>query len=104
MTTPKNIDISLKKHPKQARSIATVEALAEAAAYILRRDGPAGFTANRVVEKAGVNIASFYQYFPNKEALLFYLVRLNWEKQLARLSPILTRHGADHARKLRDFI
>lgn len=97
-------DISLKKSPKQQRAIATVEAIVEAAAYILRRHGPAGFTANKVAEKAGVNIASFYQYFPNKEALLFHIARLTWDSQLARLAPILERDGTSHAHRLRDFI
>ncbi|MBE7210209.1 MAG: TetR/AcrR family transcriptional regulator [Gluconacetobacter diazotrophicus] len=97
-------DISLKKQAKQSRSVATVAALVEAATYILREEGPRGFTANKVAERAGVNIASFYQYYPNKQALLFHVARLEWERQLERLSPILTRPGADHADKLRDFI
>ncbi len=100
----KNIDISLRKQAKQRRAIATVAVIVEAATYILRNDGPGGFTANKVAEKAGVNIASFYQYFPNKEALLFHIAQMNWEKQLARLSPILTQRGSDRAIKLRDFI
>lgn len=98
------IDISLKKQAKQVRSIATVAAIIEAATYILSRGGPGGFTANKVAEKAGVNIASFYQYFPNKEALLFHIAKMTWEKQLAKLAPILARTGNDHASKLRDFI
>jgi len=101
---PRQIDLSPKKLPRQTRAVATVEALVEAATYILARQGLGGFTANKVADKAGVNIASFYQYFPNKEALLFHIVRQTWERQLARLSPILTRPGADHAVKLRDFI
>jgi len=100
----KKIDISLKKHAKQSRSIATVDAMIEASTYILTRHGPAGFTANKVAEKAGVNIGSFYQYFPNKEALLFHIIKLNWEKQLARIAPVLARSGPDNAKKLRDFI
>lgn len=100
----KPIDISLKKQPKQQRALATVGAIVEAATYILRDEGPRGFTANKVVERAGVNIASFYQYFPNKEALLFHVAQLTWERQLAQLTPILTRQGPDHAGKLRDFI
>ena len=40
------------------------------AAYILSEDGLEGFTTNRVAERAGVNIASLYQYFPNKSAIL----------------------------------
>lgn len=100
MRAKPKINIALKKHAKQQRAIATVEAIVEAATYILLHAGPGGFTTNKVAEKAGVNIASLYQYFPNKEALLFYIAKMNWEKQLARLSPILTRRGADHARKL----
>ena len=101
---PRQIDLSPKKLPRRRRALATVEALVEAATYILARQGLGGFTANKVADKAGVNIASFYQYFPNKEALLFHIVQQTWERQLARLSPILTRPGADHAVKLRDFI
>lgn len=101
--TPK-INISPKKLPRQRRAIATVEALIEAATYILTRQGPVGFTANKVAEKAGVNIASLYQYFPNKEALLFHIAKLTWERQFARLSPILGRPGTDHAAKLREFL
>lgn len=100
----RKIDIALKKQAKQKRSIATVGAVVEAATYILRNDGPSGFTANKVAEKAGVNIASFYQYFPNKEALLFHVAQITWEGQLAKLTPILTRRGSDYANKLRDFI
>ena len=97
-------DISPKKLPRQRRAIATVDALIEAATYILTRDGPGGFTANKVAEKAGVNIASLYQYFPNKEALLFHIVQQTWARQLDRLSPILARPGPEQAEKLRDFL
>ncbi|MHB8285063.1 MAG: TetR/AcrR family transcriptional regulator [Caulobacteraceae bacterium] len=96
--------IALKKLPKQGRSLATVAALVEAATYILRAEGPSGYTANKVAEKAGVNIASFYQYYPNKEALLFHIIRKTWDQQFERLTPILTRPGADHAVKLHEFI
>lgn len=97
-------DISLKKSPKQQRAIATVEAIVEAATYILRKHGPAGFTANKVADKAGVNIASFYQYFPNKEALLFHIAKRTWKTQIARLAPILAQPGRGHAHRLRDFV
>lgn len=59
-----------RKKPQQARAKATVEAILTAATYILERHGWSHFTTNRVAEKAGVNIASLYQYFPNKEALI----------------------------------
>jgi AcrR family transcriptional regulator len=97
-------NIASKKQPRQPRSIATVAAIVEAATYILSRGGLADFTSNKVAERAGVNVASFYQYFPNKEALLFHIVQRTWDEQLARLEPILTSGGASPADRLRAFV
>jgi AcrR family transcriptional regulator len=67
--------IDQRKSPRQERSRATVEAILQAAAYILVRQGYDAFTTNSVAERAGVNIASLYQYFPNKEAIFAELYR-----------------------------
>lgn len=67
--------LAARKQPRQERSIATVEAILQAAAYILTDSGWDGFTTNAVAEKAGVNIASLYQYFPNKESIVAELQR-----------------------------
>lgn len=64
-----------RKKPSQERAGATVDAILEAAAYILVKDGWDRFTTNRVAERAGVNIASLYQYFPNKESIAAELQR-----------------------------
>lgn len=66
----KRISNSPRKEPQQERSKATRGVLLQAAAYILEREGWESFTTNRVAERAGVNIASLYQYFPNKQAIL----------------------------------
>lgn len=97
-------NIASKKQPRQSRSIATVAAIVEAATYILSRGGLTNFTSNKVAERAGVNVASFYQYFPNKEALLFHIVQRTWDEQLARLEPILTSGDASPAERLRAFV
>lgn len=47
-----------------------MEFILDAAAYILAERGLDGFTTNHVAARAGVNIASLYQYFPNKAAIL----------------------------------
>lgn len=60
----------MRKVPRQARAQRTVSFILDAAAYILAERGLDGFTTNRVAERAGVNIASLYQYFPNKAAIL----------------------------------
>ncbi|MFJ4142649.1 TetR/AcrR family transcriptional regulator [Pseudomonas sp. NPDC089734] len=64
-----------RKIPAQARSRATVDAIVQAAAYILTRDGWQALTTNAIAERAGVNIGSLYQFFPNKEAVIAELQR-----------------------------
>ena len=56
--------------PRQARSRATVDAILVAAAHILKTQGVARVTTNRIAERAGVSVGSLYQYFPNKQAVL----------------------------------
>lgn len=64
-----------RKRPRQARSVATFEAILEGAARILEPLGFAGFNTNAVAELAGVSIGSLYQYFPSKDALIVELIR-----------------------------
>ncbi|MFY0635114.1 MAG: TetR/AcrR family transcriptional regulator [Vannielia sp.] len=70
-----NAPATPRKKPTQARSLATWNAVLEAAAHILRKAGPGAVTTNAVAERAGVSIGSLYQYFPSKEAILAELVR-----------------------------
>jgi AcrR family transcriptional regulator len=74
-----------KKHPRQARSRATVDYILEAAAQILSKDGAARLTTNRIARKAGVAIASIYQYFPNKEAIVQAVVDMQLSQEHAQL-------------------
>ena len=59
-----------RKNASQERSRATVDALIEATARILVRDGFEKASTNRIAEVAGVSVGSLYQYFPGKEALV----------------------------------
>jgi AcrR family transcriptional regulator len=59
-----------RKSASQKRSRATVDALVEATARILMREGFERASANRIAEVAGVSVGSLYQYFPTKEALV----------------------------------
>jgi AcrR family transcriptional regulator len=70
---PSKPPATLRKRPKQARSQVTVQAILTATTHILTEDGYDQLTTNRVAERAGVSIGSLYQYFPNKEALIFAL-------------------------------
>jgi AcrR family transcriptional regulator len=59
-----------RKIASQERSRATVEALVEATARILVKDGFDKASTNRIAEVGGVSVGSLYQYFPSKEALV----------------------------------
>lgn len=63
-------DFKPKKWPKQARSRASFDAVLEGAARLLARRGYETLTTNRIAEEAGVGIATLYEFFPNKEAIV----------------------------------
>ena len=63
LTTP-------RKHASQERSRVTVDALVEATARLLVREGFDKASTNRIAQEAGVSVGSLYQYYPGKEALV----------------------------------
>jgi AcrR family transcriptional regulator len=60
-----------RKTPVQARSAVTVEAISEATIQILLTHGSDRLTTTRVADRAGVSVGTLYQYYPNKQSLLF---------------------------------
>src|SRR5215510_14620277 len=71
-----------RKSPRQGRAIATVDAIFEATIQVLLSDGLIGLNTTRVAHRAGVSVGTLYQYFPNKQALLFAVL----ERHLALLA------------------
>jgi AcrR family transcriptional regulator len=63
-----------RKTASQKRSRLTVNALLEATARILVKEGFDKASTNRIAEVAGVSVGSLYQYFPGKEALVAALI------------------------------
>ncbi|MBZ5709915.1 TetR family transcriptional regulator [Nannocystis pusilla] len=90
-----------RKTPKQARSSRLVEAILQAAIRVLERDGAAAFTTIRVAERAGVSVGSLYQYFPNKESILFRLQEEEWAATSRLLDGIFNDTRLDAAERLR---
>ncbi|MCR8923274.1 TetR/AcrR family transcriptional regulator [Dasania sp. GY-MA-18] len=64
-----------RKTPKQARAKQRVADILAAAETLLANEGYDNFSTNRVAKDANINIASLYQYFPNKEALVYAINR-----------------------------
>jgi AcrR family transcriptional regulator len=79
--------LSPRKSPRQSRSIATVDAIFEATIQVLLNDGLIRLNTTRVARRAGVSVGTLYQYFPNKQALLFAVL----ERHLAMLTGAIER-------------
>jgi len=75
LVAPPNPALKVRKRPRQARSVLTVNAILEAAARILESDGLQMFNTNAIADRAGVSVGSLYQYFPTKGAVLRELIR-----------------------------
>src|SRR5580704_13823506 len=71
-----------RKTPVQARSTVTVEAISEATVQVLLSQGADRLTTTRVAERAGVSVGTLYQYYPNKQSLLFAVL----ENHLSRVA------------------
>jgi AcrR family transcriptional regulator len=68
----------------------------QAATDILIRQGASRLTTNRIAERAGVNIASLYQYFPGKHAIIAELRRRHGAEARAAVRRVLIeRRGGD---------
>ena len=60
-----------RKTPVQARAEVTVEAICEATIQVLLSHGAERLTTTRVADRAGVSVGTLYQYYPNKQSLLY---------------------------------
>lgn len=83
---PKTLELMPKKRPSQRRSKETFDALVDACARLLAERGYAKTTTNHVAERAGVGIASLYEYFPGKDAIVAQAAERLVERVLGRLA------------------
>lgn len=104
MKNPKTPPLSSRKQPRQARSSRLVADILEAAVQVLSREGARRFTTARVAERAGISVGSLYQYFPNKESILFRLQADEWRQTGALLQDILADRRLPPAERLRTLV
>ncbi len=94
-----------RKTPVQARSTVTVEAISEATIQVLLRHGAERLTTTRVAARAGVSVGTLYQYYPNKQSLLFAVLEHHMNNVAARVEAAC--ESASHkplAEMIRDMV
>jgi AcrR family transcriptional regulator len=77
------------RSPRQARSHATVNAILDATARVLDREGLDAATTTRIAEVAGVSVGSLYQYYSHRDAILMALQDREFDKAVALLETVL---------------
>jgi AcrR family transcriptional regulator len=93
-----------RKNASQERSRLTVDALLDATARILVKEGYDHASTNKIALAAGVSIGSLYQYFPSKEALVAAVIDRHMHKMMEVVRESFLRVAelplADAAREL----
>jgi AcrR family transcriptional regulator len=79
----KSPDLGLRRTPSQARARVTFERILDTTAHLLEDLGTDAISTNLVARAAGVNVATLYQYFPNKQALLLALFQRQSDQRIA---------------------
>lgn len=82
---PRRPQTNPRKTASQRRSRLTVDALIEATARVLIKEGYERASTNKIAAMAGVGIGSLYQYFPSKEALVAAVI----ERHTQQLSQVV---------------
>ncbi|TAJ87631.1 TetR/AcrR family transcriptional regulator [Reyranella sp.] len=101
----RSVPTTPRKSASQKRSQATVEALLDATARVLTREGYDRASTNRIAATAGVSVGSLYQYFPNKEALVAALVSRHNREMLELLRNALKEVASlDLATAIRELV
>jgi AcrR family transcriptional regulator len=94
------MDNRMRKLPSQGRSRVTVTSILEAADRILRSDGYAAASTNRVARVAGFSVGSLYQYFRDKQAIVGALIDRELAAEAEVLRGVLERAAGQSAREL----
>ena len=78
----KPTELDLRRTPMQARGQATFDRILDATAQLLEKVGTEALTTNLIAKAADVNVATLYQYFPNKQAVLLSLFERQSEARI----------------------
>jgi AcrR family transcriptional regulator len=86
-------ELDLRRAPLQSRGQATFDHILDATSRLLDELGLEGINTNAIAKAAGVNIATLYQYFPNKRAVLLALFQRQAERRVGTAQSLLAGIG-----------
>lgn len=91
-----------RRLPVQARSQARVERILAAATAIVEEDGVDAATTRGIAARAGVPVATLYQFFADRDAVLDEVLRRELEALDQHVAAVTPRSGGP--RTLADFV
>ena len=95
MKSVSRVSLEPRKTPRQARSTVTVHAIYEATIQVLLAEGARRLTTTRVAARAGVSVGTMYQYFPNKQSLLYAVLQQHLGAVAAAVEAVSLRHRGE---------
>jgi AcrR family transcriptional regulator len=98
------IALKPRKTPVQSRSKQMMRDIITAAIRILETQGLHKFTTIRVAEVAGISVGSLYQYFPNKQSLLFEIQLQEMRQTWGLLLEIMNSKSIDFNTKIHNIV
>lgn len=87
LATPAHLQ--LRKQPKQKRTQALLETIMASTAALVQNNGYQAVNTNAIAQHAGIDIKSLYEFFPNKEAILYRIA----DQWLASLRDICLKYN-----------
>jgi AcrR family transcriptional regulator len=88
--------VAPRREPKQERGQQRVERILDAAAQEFARVGFEAATTNAIARRARTSVGSLYQFFPNKEAILYALT----DRYAAKMRELHDRVLGEQAHRL----
>ena len=79
-----------RRAPSQRRSRERVELVLDAAADLVVEEGVGGLSTRAIAARAGVPVASIYQYFTGRDAIVLALVQRDTAEMDARVAEAVT--------------
>ena len=82
-----------RRTPNQDRSRNTVATILQAAGHSIERDGLDRLTTRRIAAMAEISVGALYEYFPNKQSIVYALVNDWMAKSFKVLDDLHPMHG-----------